>query len=118
LTRCRVGYLPRHILKHKKAYDGRAAQIVEFLALSESTSDKAKSHRNAGVCRAVLLELDRLPDSDERKKRNSESGKSPELSKKQKQSKANYQPSYLAAIAASVFSIGVEKKSLPLQFTG
>jgi hypothetical protein len=88
IDRCRVGFLPRHLLKHKEALDGRAeyraAQIVEFLALSESPSDKAKSRRSAGVCRAVLLELDQLPDPDKKKKRNSESGESPELSKKQK----------------------------------
>lgn len=39
---CRVGFLPRHLVKHKKVYDGKAAQIVEFLALSESPRDKSQ----------------------------------------------------------------------------
>ena len=80
IDRCRVGFLPRHLLKHRKYYDGKAAQIVEFLAMSESPSDKA---RNAGVCRAVMLELDQLPESAKKKKRHSESGESPNMKKKQ-----------------------------------
>ena len=48
-------------MKHAKKYDGKAAQIVAFLAQSESPGDRAKAHRNAGLCRAVLLELDKLP---------------------------------------------------------
>ena len=40
---CRVGCLPRHLLKHFNKYDGKAAQIVAFIALSESPGDKAKS---------------------------------------------------------------------------
>ena len=61
IDRCRVGFLPKHLLKHAHKYDGKAAHIVAFLALSESPGDKAKSHRSAGVCRAVLLELDQSP---------------------------------------------------------
>ena len=83
IDHCRVGFLPRHLLKHRKYYDGKAAQIVEFLAMSESPSDKALSHRNAGVCRAVMLELDQLPESAKKKKRHSESGESPDMKKKQ-----------------------------------
>lgn len=44
VNRCRVGFLPRHLLPHRKADDGRAAQIVAFLALLVSPSDNAKSH--------------------------------------------------------------------------
>ena len=61
VDRCWVGLLPRHLLKHSNKYDGKAAQIVAFLDLSESPGDKAKYHRNAGVCRAVMLELDQSP---------------------------------------------------------
>ena len=43
MDRCWVGFLPRHILKHSNKYVGKAAQIVAFLALSESPGDKAKS---------------------------------------------------------------------------
>ena len=48
-------FLPRHLLKHSNKYVGKDAQIVAFLALSESPGDKAKSRQNAGVCRAVML---------------------------------------------------------------
>ena len=41
---CRVGFLPRHLLKHKTAYNGKLAQIVEFVADSDSPADRAKSH--------------------------------------------------------------------------
>ena len=59
---CRVGFLPRHLLKHSNKYDGKADQIVAFLALSESHGYKAKSRRNSDVCRAVMLELDQSPE--------------------------------------------------------
>ena len=56
--RCHVGFLRRHMLKHKKKYNGRIAQIVEiFSDKSESPSDRQKFHRSKGCCRAVLLDL-------------------------------------------------------------
>ena len=33
IDRCRVGFLRRHLLKHKKDYDGKLAQIVEYKGL-------------------------------------------------------------------------------------
>ena len=63
IDRCRVGFLPRHLLKHKTAYNGKLAQIVEFVADSDSPADRAKSHRCYGLCRAVLVEAE--PDEDE-----------------------------------------------------
>ena len=59
VDRCRVGFLPRHLIKHKEHYDGRLGQVIDFLTTSESPGDKAKSHRNKGVCRAVLVEAER-----------------------------------------------------------
>jgi hypothetical protein len=56
IDRCKVGYLPRHLVKHKHDYDGKIAQIVEFLEGSDSPSDRAKSHRNVGVAIGALLE--------------------------------------------------------------
>jgi hypothetical protein len=58
IDRCRVGFLRRHLLKHQKDYDGKLAQIVELLALSESPGDRKKHHRNKGACVAVLLSLE------------------------------------------------------------
>ena len=41
---CRVGFLPKHFLHHKQAYDGRLAQITQFLVKSDSPGDRGKSH--------------------------------------------------------------------------
>ena len=56
VDQCKVGFLSRHLVKHKDHYDGKTAQIVEFLETSTCPSARAKSHRNKGVARAVLLE--------------------------------------------------------------
>ena len=57
IDRYRVGFLQRFLVKHKKKYDGRLAQITEILrSHSESPSDRHKYHRNKGCCHAVLLE--------------------------------------------------------------
>ena len=69
IDRCRVGFLPRHLLKHQAAYNGKLAQVVEFVAESNSPADRAKSHRCYGLCRAVLVEaemeenVENLPES-------------------------------------------------------
>ena len=64
IDRCRVGFLPRHLLKHKEAYNGKLAQIVEFVAESNSPADRAKSHRCYGLCRAVLVEAEMEEDEE------------------------------------------------------
>jgi hypothetical protein len=56
VDRCKVGFLSRHLVKHKDHYDGKTVQIVEFLETLACPSARAKSHRNKGVARAVLLE--------------------------------------------------------------
>ena len=53
-----MGFLPHHLLKHKAAYNGKLAQIVEFVADSDSPADTAKSHQCYGLCRAVLVEAE------------------------------------------------------------
>ena len=58
IDQCRVGFLPCHLLKHKAAYNGKLAQIVEFVADSDSPADWAKSHQCYGLCRAVLVEAE------------------------------------------------------------
>ena len=53
-----AGFLRRHMVKHKKKYNGQIAQILEiFSDKSESLSDRQKFHRSKGCCRAVLLDL-------------------------------------------------------------
>ena len=64
IDRCRVGFLPRHLLKHKEAYNGKLAQIVEFVAESNSPADRAKLHRCYGLCRAVLVEAEMEEDEE------------------------------------------------------
>jgi hypothetical protein len=56
VDQCKVGFLSRHLVKHKDNYDGKTVQIVEFLETSTCPSARAKSHHNMGVARAVLLE--------------------------------------------------------------
>ena len=56
IDRCQVGFLSRFLVKHKKKYNGRLAQIIDILGSeSESPSDHHKYHHNKGYCCAVLL---------------------------------------------------------------
>ena len=61
LDRCRVGFLPRYLIKHSSYYEGKLAQVVEFLDESEEKEQRAKSRRDKGVCRAVLVEMVATP---------------------------------------------------------
>ena len=57
IDRSWVGSLRRFLVKHKKKYGGRLAQITDILGSeSESPSDHHKYHCNKGCCHAVLLE--------------------------------------------------------------
>jgi hypothetical protein len=56
IDRCRVGFLPRHLVKHWKEYDGRIAQIVEMYKESESPTKRRKNYKNLGCCQAVLID--------------------------------------------------------------
>ena len=56
VDRCLVGFLPRHYIKHKKAYDGKLAQVVEILDDSESTTQRRRSNRNCGMCRLAIIQ--------------------------------------------------------------
>jgi hypothetical protein len=52
---CRVGFLPRFCLKHANKFDGKLAQVTEFLAESDSPHCRRLSHRYRGVVRAVII---------------------------------------------------------------
>lgn len=56
IDRCRVGFLPRHLLQHADDYDGRLAQVVEMYAGSDSPSKRRKNARGYGCCVAVLID--------------------------------------------------------------
>ena len=60
LDRCLVGFLPRHCIRHRRHYNGRAAQVVEFYARSESPTERHRSYKNCGVCMAAMLEMRRI----------------------------------------------------------
>lgn len=53
---CRVGYLPRHCIKHWRQYEGKLAQVIEMYKDSESPTKRRKHHRNLGCCLAVLID--------------------------------------------------------------
>jgi hypothetical protein len=56
-SRCLVGFLPRScVKKNSHIYNGRVAQVVEFLSTSESPSSQKKSQAKRGVCMAALLQ--------------------------------------------------------------
>jgi hypothetical protein len=52
---CRVGFLPRQYIKQADKYDGKLAQITEFLSESESPYCRHLSHRNRGMCHAAII---------------------------------------------------------------
>ena len=57
---CRVGFLPRHLLKQWQVYDGRIAQVVDIYKGFDSPAKKSnKNVRNSGCCEAVLIDTHR-----------------------------------------------------------
>ena len=56
IDRCRVGFLPRHLMKQWQVYDGRIAQVVEVYEGSERPTKRRKNTRNCGCCEAVLID--------------------------------------------------------------
>ena len=57
IDRCLVGFLPCHCIPFKQKYEGRVAQIVNFLKTCESPSARQQSHQKQGVCMAALLQI-------------------------------------------------------------
>ena len=68
IDRCRVGFLPRHLIKHKQRYNGKLAQVVEVLALSDKKSDRERSHRNLGIARAAIINATPPPSMEKPKR--------------------------------------------------
>ena len=53
---CRVGFLPKHMVKYSGIYDGALAQITEvYSPESESKTKKRKWHQNKGCCTAAII---------------------------------------------------------------
>lgn len=57
---CLVGFLPRSKVKWADKYDGKFAQVDEFLCFSESRYEREKSHGKGGIVNCTLL--DSVPD--------------------------------------------------------
>jgi hypothetical protein len=58
VDRCRVGFLPRHMVKHAARYDGALAQCVRVFSADANVSDTAERrafHRNHGCCLAAII---------------------------------------------------------------
>ncbi|KAI2489968.1 hypothetical protein MHU86_24620 [Fragilaria crotonensis] len=89
IDRCRVGFLPRHLMKQWQLYDGRIAQVVDVYEGSESPTKQSKNVRNCGCCEAVLIdsrdEEGATGSSDNRKRTSSEKNDSSAANKQQKQ---------------------------------
>lgn len=57
VDRCRVGFLPRHLIIHWKHYEGRLAQIIDIHGEeSDSPLKRRKFHANRGCCVAMLID--------------------------------------------------------------
>jgi hypothetical protein len=76
IDQCRVGFLPRHLLKHCKQYDGVLAQVIEVYSKdSASPTRRRKFHRNKGCCVASIissLSEDTIHQMSHQQKRSSE----------------------------------------------
>lgn len=55
MDRCRVGFLPRHCIRHAQDFDGKVAQVVEFLQHSDNKRARERSYRNCGMCMASII---------------------------------------------------------------
>ena len=56
--RCRVGFLPRHMVHHATRYDGALAQVTRVLSDDPATCDSAERrmfHKNKGFCLAAII---------------------------------------------------------------
>ena len=57
IDRCRVGFLPRQLLKHHKQYNGKLAQIIEkYEEEDDSPTKRCLHHRNRGHCIAAIID--------------------------------------------------------------
>jgi hypothetical protein len=56
IDRCRVGFLPRHLVKHWKQYEGVLAQVIQVYSKeSDSPTSRKKFHHNKGCCVAAVI---------------------------------------------------------------
>ncbi len=58
MDRCRVGFLPRHLVKHATSYDGSLAQVTLVFSADPTCCDLAERrmhHHNRGYCLTTII---------------------------------------------------------------
>ncbi len=58
LDRCLVGFLPRKMVRMRNDFDGKVAQVTEFLKASDYAADRSRSRRMHGICMAAIINED------------------------------------------------------------
>jgi hypothetical protein len=64
VDRCRVGFLPCHMVRHAARYEGALAQVIRVLSDDAATCNSAEHrmfHKNKGFCLAAIIST--LPGS-------------------------------------------------------
>jgi hypothetical protein len=64
IDRCRVGFVPRHMVRHAARYDGALAQVTRVFSSNPETCDSTERRlffKNKGYCRATIIST--LPGS-------------------------------------------------------
>lgn len=56
VDRCRVGFLPRHCLKHAEQFEGKLAQIIDIYKDSDSPTKRKKHYHNKGCVHAAIID--------------------------------------------------------------
>ncbi len=69
VDQCCVGFLPWYTVKHKELYEGKLAQVIEFLEESNFPGNRAKSHRSRGVCHAAVVSYSPTPERSRKQQR-------------------------------------------------
>ena len=58
--RCRVGFLPRHMVAHASTYDGALAQVTAVLSDDKgkcNTEERHRYHKMRGCCMATIISM-------------------------------------------------------------
>jgi len=58
IDRCRVGFLPRHMVKHAARYNGAVAQVTRVFSGNPEACDSTERHqfiKNHGCCLVAII---------------------------------------------------------------
>jgi len=58
IDRCRVGFVPRHMVRHTARYDGALAQVTRVFSSDPEVCDTIERRmffKNKGYCRAAII---------------------------------------------------------------